>query len=81
MRVLGGADAVADVLGEVPPAWEVFPFGSVDPAEFLAGLDAFVYYHHRDLDEAFGRTVLEALAADGLFARQQSYLVISGDDR
>ncbi len=63
VRVLGGADAVADRLGEIPPAWEVLPFGSVEPAEFLAGLDAFVYFHHRDLTEAFGRTILEALAA------------------
>ena len=64
VRVLGGADAVADVLGEIPAAWDVLPFGAVDPAEFLSGLDAFVYFHHRDLDEAFGRTILEALAAD-----------------
>ena len=62
VRVLGGADAVADVLGEVPAAWEVLPFGAVDPRDFLAGLDAFVYFHHPDLTEAFGRTVLEALA-------------------
>lgn len=64
VRVLGGADAVADVLGEIPAAWDVLPFGAVEPAEFLSGLDAFVYFHHRDLDEAFGRTILEALAAD-----------------
>jgi hypothetical protein len=64
VRVLGGADFAGKVLGEIPPAWEVFPFGAVEPVDFLAGLDAFVYFHHRDLDEAFGRTVLEALAAD-----------------
>ena len=64
VRVLGGADAVADILGEIPAAWDVLPFGAVDPAEFLSGLDVFVYFHHRDLDEAFGRTILEALAAD-----------------
>ncbi|MGA9275384.1 hypothetical protein [Ilumatobacter sp.] len=62
VRVLGGADAVSDILGEEPDGWEVFPFGSVAPREFLAGLDAFVYYHHSDLTEAFGRTILEALA-------------------
>lgn len=64
VRVLGGADAVAGVLGEIPAAWDVLPFGAMDPAEFLGGLDAFVYFHHRDLAEAFGRTILEALAAD-----------------
>ena len=51
------------MLGEIPEQWEVLPFGSVTPQEFLAGLDAFVYFHHPDLTEAFGRTILEAIAA------------------
>jgi hypothetical protein len=63
VRVLGGADAAGKVLGSLPDEWEILPFGSVAPQEFLAGLDAFVYYHHPDLTEAFGRTILEALAA------------------
>lgn len=63
VRVLGGAEPVVDVLGAVPDAWEVSEFGSIEPHEFLAELDAFVYFHHPDLTEAFGRTILEALAA------------------
>ena len=63
VRILGGADAAVDVLGEVPEHWEVLPFGSITAQEFLAGLDAFVYFHHPDLTEAFGRTILEAIAA------------------
>ena len=63
VRILGGAEAVADVLGDTPSNWEITPFGEMDPADFLAGLDAFVYFHHPDLTEAFGRTILEALAA------------------
>ena len=63
VRILGGADAAGEVLGEIPEQWEVLPFGSVTPQEFLAGLDAFVYFHHPDLTEAFGRTILEAIAA------------------
>ena len=63
VRILGGADAATDVLGVTPSGWEIVPFGEMDPAEFLAGLDAFVYFHHPDLIEAFGRTILEALAA------------------
>ncbi len=64
VRVLGGADAVGDVLGAIPASWELLPFGAIDAGEFLSGLDAFVYFHHTDLTEAFGRTILEALAAD-----------------
>ena len=63
VRILGGADAAGEVLGEIPEQWEVLPFGSTPPQEFLAGLDAFVYFHHPDLTEAFGRTILEAIAA------------------
>jgi hypothetical protein len=62
VRVLGGAEPVAAVLGEVPRSWEVLPFGGDDVDSFLGTLDAFVYHHHPDLVEAFGRTVLEALA-------------------
>jgi hypothetical protein len=63
VRILGGADAAVHVLGELPEQWEVLPFGAVSAQEFLAGLDAFVYFHHPDLTEAFGRTILEAIAA------------------
>ena len=63
VRVLGGTTGVAEVLGREPSTWEVTPFGGQDAREFLAGIDVFVYQHHPDLVEAFGRTVLEAMAA------------------
>jgi len=63
VRILGGTDGLEEVLGETPGGWEVLPFGAMDAREFLAGVDVFVYFHHPDLVEAFGRTVLEALAA------------------
>src|SRR4249919_1645534 len=63
VRILGGADPVRDVLGTVPESWQVMPFGAVDPREFLAQLDFFVYYHHPAWVEAFGRNILEAMAS------------------
>jgi UDP:flavonoid glycosyltransferase YjiC (YdhE family) len=63
VRILGGADPVRDVLGYVPESWQVMPFGAVDPREFLAQLDFFVYYHHPAWVEAFGRNILEAMAS------------------
>lgn len=63
VRVLGGADPVERVLGRVPRSWEVLPFGAMSPQDFLAGLDFFVYYHDPRWVEAFGRTILEALAS------------------
>jgi len=64
VRVLGGVDGLESLIGEgVPPSWEVHSFGELEPREFLRGVDFFVYFHHRDLVEAFGRTTLEALAS------------------
>ena len=63
MRVLGGSRAVFKILKRHPWSWDVYPFGSVPPEDFLAGLDTYVYFTHSGLREAFGRAVLEALAA------------------
>jgi hypothetical protein len=64
VHVLGGAGAAARVLGgTIPERWLVVPFGAMPPARFLAGLDLYVYQHHPDWVEAFGRSILEALAS------------------
>lgn len=63
VRILGGAEPAAQLLGGMPKSWQVLEFGAVEPAEFLAGLDFFIYYHDPRWVEAFGRTILEALAS------------------
>jgi hypothetical protein len=63
VRVMGGAEAPRAVLGHLPARWEVLPFGAMSAREFLAGIDFFVYFHHPGWIEAFGRTILEAMAA------------------
>ncbi|MEE6289018.1 glycosyltransferase [Georgenia sp. MJ173] len=63
VRVLGGADPVERVLGKIPTSWQVLAFGAMSPQEFLAGLDFFAYYHDPRWLEAFGRTILEAIAS------------------
>lgn len=63
VRVLGGADPAKQVLGSLPDSWDVLPFGAISPREFLAGLDFFVYFHDPRWVEAFGRTILEAMAS------------------
>jgi len=62
VRLLGGADRAAKLLGGLPDNWTVLPFDSVDIQEFLKGLDFFVHYPHEDCIEAFGRAPLEAIA-------------------
>ncbi|MTV27254.1 glycosyltransferase [Nitriliruptoraceae bacterium ZYF776] len=63
VRILGGAEHAVRRLTRTPDNWNVLQFGSVDPVRFLAELDAFVYFHHPDWIESFGRTVLEAMAS------------------
>lgn len=63
VTVLGGADTVVDVLGEIPSSWTVHPFGALDSEDFLSGVDFWVFMHHHQWREAFGRAIMEALAA------------------
>jgi hypothetical protein len=60
--ILGGAEEARKVLGKLPANWSIRPFDSASPADFLSNLDAFVHVAHPDMEEAFGRTILEALA-------------------
>ena len=63
VRILGGAEPVERPLRGIPKAWTVTEFGELSPRTFLQSLDFFVYYHDPRWVEAFGRTILEALAA------------------
>jgi glycosyltransferase involved in cell wall biosynthesis len=63
VHVLGGAEAPSKVLGGLPENWHVSEFGEVHPKVFLSTLDVFVYYPHPDWVEAFGRVIIEAMAA------------------
>lgn len=63
VRILGGAQIAHKLLGHVPTNWEVIPFGGENPSEFLKRIDFWVYMHHPDLKEAFGRAAMESLGA------------------
>jgi hypothetical protein len=63
VEILGGAEVPRKILGTLPNNWVVYEFGSMEPADFLARLDEFVYFPHPHMEEAFGRTILEAMAA------------------
>lgn len=63
VRVLGAGPFLHDLYGEqLPGNWALEPFDSDGVADFLQGLDFYVYYHASAWSEAFGRTILEALA-------------------
>jgi glycosyltransferase involved in cell wall biosynthesis len=63
VRILGGGEIGVRRLGRTPRHWDVVEFGAESPQDFLAGLDFFVYFHDKDWKEAFGRTILEAMAS------------------
>jgi hypothetical protein len=71
--LLGGASVPERLLGSLPPTWTVHGFDAMPVRRFLALLHVFTYQHHPTWVEAFGRTVLEALAS-GAAAVLPAYL-------
>jgi len=64
VRIMGGTRAASRVLGHPAPAsWLSFAANEMDVRTFLNSIDFFVYHQHVDAYDAFGRAVLEALAA------------------
>lgn len=79
VRILGGGDAAADVLGRLPDNWETLSFNAVPAPAFLADIDFLVYFHHPGLVEAFGRVVLEGLASGAICMAPPALEPIFGD--
>ena len=79
VRVLGGTEAPEEILGGLPDTWTSLPFGSVPVPQFLAGIDFLVYFHHPGLVEAFGRVVLEGLAAGAVCIVPEQMEKVFGD--
>lgn len=62
VRILGAGPYLHELYQPVPANWEMLPFSWDGIPEFLQSLDFYVYFHSDEWSEAFGRTVLEALA-------------------
>jgi UDP:flavonoid glycosyltransferase YjiC (YdhE family) len=62
VRVLGGCPIIPTILPSKPAFWDVLKFDEVHPKDFLQTIDFFVYFHSPRWIEAFGRTILEAVA-------------------
>lgn len=63
VKILGGGEVAAKILGRVPDNWILYPFNVMHPRRFLGEIDFQVYYHHPGEPEAFGRTIAESLAS------------------
>lgn len=66
VRIMGGGNTPLKVLGQdgVPGNWEVLVRDKEPVQKFLNTLDFFVFYQHSEAVEAFGRSILEAIATN-----------------
>lgn len=81
IRMMGATKVVAALLGamERPSNWEVLPYGAMHVRDFLRTIDFFVYYDHPAGNEAFGRSILEAMAAGVVVILEPRYQEVFGD--
>ena len=79
VRIMGGADIPLRIIGRQPVTWEVLPFNAKEPRDFLASIDFFVFFPHEERIEAFGRTVIEAMASGCLTILPPVFRPLFGD--
>jgi hypothetical protein len=64
IRILGGGAFLREAYDPIPRNWEVEPFSWDGVSAFLQQLDFYVYFHSTAWSEAFGRTIMEAMATE-----------------
>jgi hypothetical protein len=81
VRIMGGASTPCAVLGldRVPASWVGFAADEMGVREFLNSIDFFVYFQHTQAYDAFGRAVLEALAAGCVAILPDHFEPVFGD--
>jgi glycosyltransferase involved in cell wall biosynthesis len=81
-KLMGGPETLTNVMGEPggwPERWTVLAEGEVDTRAFLADIDFFVYFHASYYREAFGRSIVEAMASGLVVVLQSSFRPVFGD--
>lgn len=65
IRILGGAKSALQGLkrSTIPGGWTVYGKNYMTPQKFLKTLDFYVFFQHSNAVEAFGRSILEAIAS------------------
>jgi hypothetical protein len=81
VRVMGGAKTAKALLrrDELPANWIVYQRGELDVRNFLRQLDFYAYFPHPNMIEAFGRAILEALAAGCVTLLPHRFAPVFGD--
>ena len=63
VRLMGFAQGSVPDLETIPGNWEIQAFNAETAERFLKGIDFFSYFHGSDWIEAFGRSIIEAMAS------------------
>ena len=79
VRILGGGPFLRDLVGGYPRNWQVWPFDAISPDRFLRTVDFFVYFHHSAWVEAFGRSIIEAMASGAVAILPRHFEALFGD--
>jgi glycosyltransferase involved in cell wall biosynthesis len=81
VRIMGGEGAVSELLSgmSIPENWKIYPYGNFSVDEFLSQIDFFVYFDNEHSVEAFGRSILEALAGGLVVILPASFREVFGE--
>jgi Glycosyltransferase family 28 C-terminal domain len=79
VRILGRGPFLRDLVGGYPANWQVWPFNAIPPERFLSMVDFFVYFHHSAWVEAFGRTIIEAMASGAVAILPRHFEALFGE--
>lgn len=81
IRILGGAGVPLSVLGvdDAPAAWTVYEVDALPVPAFLRSLDYYVFFQNSVAVEAFGRSILEAIASGLIVILPKSFEEVFGE--
>lgn len=81
VRSMGGTSYAQRVLGlnQPPENWDSLAKDAEPVVDFLHSLDYYVFFQHSNAIEAFGRAVLEAIAANLVVILQRNYEEVFGE--
>lgn len=79
VRLMGYGPELDAVVGSRPANWEVLPFNALPVRQFLGSIDFFVYFHGPDWIEAFGYSVIEAMASGAVSILPPDFAPLFGD--
>lgn len=79
VKIMGGEISCDEITGgKIPDNWTLYPYGDVDVKDFLKEIDFFVYFDNPNIIEAFGRSILEAIASGVLVILHPKFKIVFG---